>query len=72
MAPRSPESVEEIPIHAPTDVEDNLNPTYYQLVDAIEGKAELTIKPEQALRVMRVMEAAFRSSETGEAIKTEI
>lgn len=72
MASRSPESVEEIPIHAPTDVEDNLNPTYYQLVDAIEGKAELTIKPEQALRVMRVMEAAFRSSETGEAIKTEI
>ena len=72
MAPRSPESVEEIPIHAPTDVEDNLNPTYYQLVDAIEGKAELTIKPEQALRVMRVMEAAFRSSETGDAIKTEI
>ena len=72
MAPRSPESVEEIPIHAPTDVEDNLNPTYYQLVDAIEGKAELTIKPEKALRVMRVMEAAFRSSETGEAIKTEI
>lgn len=72
MAPRSPESVEEIPIHAPTDVEDNLNPTYYQLVDAIEGKAELKIKPEQALRVMRVMEAAFRSSETGEAIKTEI
>lgn len=72
MAPRSPESVEEISIHAPTDVEDNLNPTYYQLVDAIEGKAELTIKPEQALRVMRVMEAAFRSSETGEAIKTEI
>lgn len=38
MAPRSPESVEEIPIHAPTDVEDNLNPTYYQLVDAIEGQ----------------------------------
>lgn len=72
MAPRSPESVETIPIHAPTDVEDNLNPTYYQLVDAIEGKAELKIKPEQALRVMRVMEAAFRSSETGEAIKTEI
>ena len=41
MAPRSPESVEEIPIHAPTDVEDNLNPTYYQLVDAIEGKRSL-------------------------------
>lgn len=72
MAPRSPESVEEIAIHAPTDVEDNLNPTYYQLVDAIEGKAPLTITPEQALRVVKVMEAAFASSESGEAIKTEI
>lgn len=72
MAPRSPESVEEIPVHAPTDIEDNLNPTYYQLVDAIEGKAPLTIRPEQALRVMKVMEAAFASSETGTAINTQI
>ena len=43
-----------------------------QMVDAIEGKAELTIKPEQALRVMKVMEAAFESDEKSEAIKTNI
>lgn len=72
MAPRSEASEEIIPIHAPSDVEDNLNPTYYQLVDAIEGKAPLTITPEQTLRVMKVMEASFASSETGEAIKTNI
>lgn len=72
MAPRSEESEEIIPLHAPEDVEDNLNPTYYQLVDAIEGKAPLKITPEQTLRVMKVMEASFASSETGEAIKTNI
>ena len=64
--------METIPLSEPTDVEDNLDVVYRQLVDAIEGKAELTIKPEQALRVMKVMEAAFESSETGNAIHLNI
>ena len=72
MAPRDPSTVEVIPISAPDDVIDNLDPVYFQLVDAMEGKAELTIKPEEALRVIKVMEAAFLSAETGEAIKTNI
>ena len=55
----------------PAGLEDNLDPTYYQLVDAIEG-APLKILPEEALRVVRVMEAAFKSAERGEAVKTEI
>ncbi len=71
MAKRDPSTVEIIELEAPTDVEDNLDPTYYQLVDAIEG-APLKITPAQALRVMKVMEAAFESARTGEAIKTEI
>ena len=70
MAPRSEDTVEVIKLEAPTDVEDNLNPVYIQLIDAIEGRAELTIKPEQALRVIKVMEAAFLSSETENAVKT--
>jgi len=72
MAPRDPDTVDTIHISAPTDVEDNLNPTYRQMIDAIEGKAELTIKPEQALRVVKVMEACFESAKTGMAINTEI
>lgn len=72
MAPRSPESQETILLTAPTDVEDNLNPTYRQMVDAIEGRAPLTIKPQEALRVMRVMEAAFQSAKTEQAIHTDI
>ncbi len=72
MAPRDPETVDTIALTAPTDVEDNLNPTYRQMVDAIEGKAELTIKPEQALRVVKVMEASFESAKTNLAVNTEI
>lgn len=72
MAPRNPNSVETITLSEPTDVEDNLDPVYRQMVDAIEGKAELTIKPEEALRVIKVMQAAFESWEKNEVIKTEI
>ena len=71
MAPRSADTVDVIELTEPTDVVDNLDPVYIQLVDAIEG-GELKIKPEQALRVVKVMEAAFKSAETGEAIKTNI
>ena len=72
MAPRDPSTVEVISISAPDDVIDNLDPVYEQMVHAIEGKAELTIKPEEALRVIKVMEAAFLSAETGEAVKANI
>lgn len=72
MAPRNENSVETIELSEPTDVVDNLTVPYDQLIDAIEGKAELTIKPEQALRVMKVMEAAFKSWEEKDAIKTNI
>jgi len=72
MAPRNANSIETITISEPTDVIDNLRPVYNQFCDAIEEVAPLTIKPEQALRVMKVMEAAFKSHETGETIKTLI
>lgn len=71
MAPRCPESVEHIPLSEPEDVEDGLHVVYCQLIAAIEG-AELTIKPEEALRVMEVMEAAFESAEKGSAISVNI
>ena len=72
MAPRNANSVETIQLHEPLDVEDNLDPVYRQLTDAIESKAELKIKPEEALRVIRVMEAAMLSWEKNEVIKTNI
>lgn len=72
MAPRRPESVERIELKMPDIQIDELRIVYKQLIDAIEGKSELTIKPEQALRVMRVMDAAFESAKTGMAINTNI
>ncbi len=72
MAPRNPRSVETIEISAYTDGHSKLTPTYEQLVDAIEGRAPLKITAEQALRVIRVMEAAFLSAERGIAVETDI
>ena len=72
MAPRNKNSTEETIISEPLDVIDNLTVVYDQLADAIEGKASLTITAEQALRVMYVMEAAFKSAENRETVKTNI
>ena len=70
MAPRRLESTEEITLSEPLDVEDSITIVYDGFLNAIEGKSELTITPEQALRVMKVMEAAFESNESKMAINT--
>lgn len=71
MAPRRPESVERIKLSEPMDIEDGIHVVYEQLTGAIEGK-DLTITAEQALRVMKVMEAAFLSHQTNSSIATNI
>ena len=71
MAPRDPSTLQEIELFEPEGIEDNLDPVYRQLVDAIEG-APLKILPEEAYRVMGVMEAAFKSAESGLAIQVNI
>lgn len=71
MAPRDPSTVEIINLSEPENVEDNLDPVYRQMVAAIEG-GELEIKPEQTLRVVKVMEAAFLSADTGDAVKINV
>ena len=38
---------------------------YHNLLDAIAGKAELHVKAEEALRVLRIIELAFQSSREG-------
>jgi len=45
---------------------------YKNIVAVIKGKAELIVKPEQALRVMKVIDAAFESDRTGQAVTTGI
>ena len=71
MAPRDPSTVQVTELTEPEGIRDNLDPVYEQLVDAIEG-AELKIKPEQTLIVVKVMEAAFESHETKQVIHLDI
>jgi len=66
MAPRAGGgSVEELPL---PDIEVDRDALYRNVADVIEGKAEQIVKPEEALRVLRVMEAAMESHRTGKVI----
>ena len=72
MAPRNDNCTETIPLSLPEGVTDDVTVVYDQFTDAIEGKAELTITPQQALRVMYVMEAAFQSAKEHKSIDVSI
>ncbi len=72
MAPRNPKSTETIELSMPEGLVDSLSKTYDQLTAAIEGKAPLTITAEQAMRVMKVMEAAFASAETNRVMDVDL
>ncbi|WP_173915539.1 Gfo/Idh/MocA family protein [Halobacillus sp. Marseille-Q1614] len=52
--------------------EANLSPGFYQaknFVDSCLGNDELVVKPEQALKVTKLMEAIYKSSEIGSSVK---
>lgn len=54
--------------YAPSDYD-----SYYRrFADTLDGTAPLWVKPEQAMRVMRIMEAAFESDKTGQVIRTAL
>lgn len=73
MAPRNENSTETICIEDEIDEPYNdMLPVYEQFADAMDGTSPLLITAQQALRVMKVMEAAFESAETGEAIIVNI
>lgn len=65
MAPRPIETTREIPL--PT-VNTHWSDFYKNVFDAIDGKAELVVKPEEILAVLRVMDAIFESGKTGKSI----
>lgn len=69
MAPRSAHSVETIELSYADDVVDDLTVVYDQFIDAVEGKKKLTITTSQALRVVKIMEAAFESSKQRKSIE---
>lgn len=66
MAPRSSRTIENYKVKKEVvDVHDY----YRNFCDAIDGKAETVIKPDEMRVVMKVIEAAFKSAETGEVVK---
>ena len=68
MAPRQGKSVEELPL---PEVTYDSNELYSNLVDTVLGTAEQIVKPVQALRVLRLMEACFESDEKGVVVDFE-
>jgi predicted dehydrogenase len=69
MAPRDEITLDFYEIERPTsDVHDY----YRNLVKAIDGKEEIFVKLTEVRRVLLVMEAAFKSAEEKEALKTNI
>ena len=69
MAPRPQETLEELPL---PEVESDWLWFYDNVVDALDGKAPLIVKPEQAMRVLRVIEAAFESDREKKSVKVYI
>ena len=68
MAPRNPDSVDELPL---PDFSYDRNELYSNVCDVVMGKAEQIVKNEEALRVLRLMEAALESDEKGIVVDFE-
>ena len=66
FAPRGKKEIVERELPDPVA---DLTEYYANLRDAIDGKAELIVKPEQVRAVFRVLEAAFESAKTGKMIE---
>lgn len=66
MAPRPPESVETLPL---PDIKTDPKDYYRNFVKTVEGKEELIVKPEESLRVMKVIDATFESAKKGIVVK---
>lgn len=69
MAPRPAETLEEIPL---PNVDPHWTDYYTNIIDTIEGKAELIVNEVNVRRVLQIMEAAFESDRTRSGIACEI
>ncbi len=69
MAPRPVHTTTQLPL---PQVETDWANYYKNIADVIDNGAELIVKPEQALRVLNVIDAIFESQRTGQSIKCHI
>ena len=68
MAPRDEKTTTESYIKRP---ESDVHEFYRNVCLAIDGKAEQIVKHNQLMRVMKIMEAAFRSDELGRPVEID-
>ena len=71
MAPRAKDTIEEIRLD-PDQYFSDYDIFYRNIAGVLDGSEELRVKPQEAMRVMKVMEAAFESDRTGETIHLSI
>ena len=69
MAPRPKHTMETLPL---PEVETHWSYYYLNILDVLDGKAELIVKPEQSLRVMRLTDAIFKCAEQGHGMACRI
>ena len=68
MAPRDEKTISESVIELP---ESDVHDFYRNVCLAVDGKAEQIVKHNQLMRVMKIMEAAFRSDELGVPVEID-
>lgn len=69
MAPRPSYSTNEIAL---PEVQTNWEDYYNNIIGVIDGTAELIVKPEQTLRVMKVIDAIFEAHEKNAGVACNI
>ena len=69
MAPRKKETIEELSL---PEVQTSWTDFYNNIVDVIDNGADLIVKPEQSLRVMKVIDAGFESERIGKSIRVNV
>ncbi len=65
MAPRPLDSIEELPL---PEADPDWADFYRNFMRATDGQDPLIVRPAESLRVMRVIDAAFRSAEEGSSV----
>jgi len=68
MAPRREDTIQEVTI---PDLWPDMTEYYRNIVEHLEGRADLYVTPDQMTRVMKLMEAVFTSAKTGRVIEFE-
>ncbi len=66
MAPRPVETIDEVPL---PQMDPDCKDYYDNIAKAVRGEEEPIVTHRQMLRVMRIIDAIFKSAETGECIK---